>query len=354
MLPGSTNLRLAKGMTHYPLQPASMHDQERWHNMEYRELGQTGWKVSSVSTGTWAMGSLWGPVDERESLTALNTALDLGVNFFDTADVYGSEYLLGKLRRERHEPFYVATKMGVQVNPDPRGYTLRNMARFVESSLQQLQVDTIDLMQLHCPPIAVYNADTFANLDELVRQGKIRHYGVSVETLEEARKAITFPGVQTVQMIFNIFRQRPIAEFFPEARSRRVGIIARVPLASGLLSGKMTSRTVFDRDDHRSFNREGRAFDKGETFSGVSYDTGLKAAEELRPLVPAGATMAQMALRWILMFPEVSCAIPGAKRPDQAQDNVRAADLPPLSDASMARIHEIYDQFIRPEVHQKW
>jgi aryl-alcohol dehydrogenase-like predicted oxidoreductase len=322
--------------------------------MEYREFGRTGWKVSAIGTGTWAMGSLWGAVKEDDSLAALNRALDLGVNFFDTADVYGSEHLLGKLRKSRREPFYIATKMGMQVNPDPRGYTPRNMAAFVESSLRLLQVDTIDLMQLHCPPITVYNSDTFGTLDDLVAQGKIRFYGVSVEQIAEAKKAIEFPGVQSVQMIFNIFRQRPIEDFFPQARQRKVGIIARVPLASGLLSGKMTPTTTFARDDHRSFNREGAAFDKGETFSGVDYATGLQAVEALRPLVPPGATMAQMALRWILMFPEVTCAIPGAKRPSQAEDNVHAADLPPLSEVSMQKIREIYDQYIRPQVHQLW
>ena len=322
--------------------------------MEYRELGRTGWQVSAISTGTWAMGGLWGSVNESESLAALNKALDLGVNFFDTADVYGSEHLLGKLRKQRRDPFYVATKMGMQVNPDPRGYTRKNMLAFTENSLRHLQVETIDLMQLHCPPIAVYNAETFGILDELVKQGKLRHYGVSVERIEEATSAIKFPGVQSVQMIFNIFRQRPIDDFFPLARERKVGIIARVPLASGLLSGKMTANTTFGRDDHRSFNRDGAAFDKGETFSGVDYATGLKAVEELRPLIPTGATMAQMALRWILMFPEVTCAIPGAKRPAQAEDNVRAANLPLLSDLAMAKIREIYDRRIRPEAHHLW
>jgi aryl-alcohol dehydrogenase-like predicted oxidoreductase len=322
--------------------------------MEYRELGRTGWKLSAISSGTWAMGGLWGTVSDGDSLAALNKALDLGVNFFDTADVYGSEHLLGKLRKTRKEPFYVATKMGMQVNPDPRGYTRRNMSAFVENSLRELQSETIDLMQLHCPPVSAYNAETFGILDDLVKQGKIRYYGVSVEKIEEARKAVEFPNVQSVQMIFNIFRQRPVDDFFPEARKRRVGIIARVPLASGLLSGRMTAGTTFGRDDHRTFNRQGAAFDKGETFSGVDFATGLKAVEELRPLIPAGATMAQMALRWILMFPEVTCAIPGAKRPSQAEDNVRAAELPALSEASMKSMRAIYDRYIRPEVHQLW
>jgi len=318
--------------------------------MEYRELGRTGWKVSAISTGTWPMGSR----NQSDLLAAFSRSLDLGVNFFDTADVYGSEHLVGSLRKQRKEPFYIATKMGMQVNPDPRGYNRRNMTAFAENSLRELQVETIDLMQLHCPPIEVYNAETFGILDDLVKQGKIRHYGVSVEKIAEAQKAIEFPNVQTVQIIFNMFRHRPINDFFPEARKRKIGIIARVPLASGLLAGKMTPQTTFGREDHRFFNRNGAAFDKGETFSGVDFETGLRAVEELKPLVPSGVTMAQLALRWILMFPDVTCAIPGAKRPSQAEDNVSAVNLPALSDLTMARIREIYDQYIRPEVHHQW
>ena len=283
--------------------------------MEYRELGRTGWKVSAISLGTWAMGSLWGLVDPRESLAALNRALDLGVNFFDTADVYGSEPLLGQLRRQRHEPFYIATKIGMGMNPDPRAYNRRNMAAFTERSLRALGTDSIDLLQLHCPPIAVYNPEVFGLLDELVAQGKVRHYGVSVERIDEARAAIQYPGVQSVMIIFNMFRLRPIKDFFPEARSKKVGIIARVPMASGLLTGKMKATTRFAGDDHRSFNRDGQGFDRGETFSGVDFEKGLQAVEELRPLVPPGATMAQLALRWILMHDAVTCAVPGAKRP---------------------------------------
>lgn len=318
--------------------------------MEYRELGRTGWKVSAISTGTWPMGSR----NQSELLAAFSRSLDLGVNFFDTADVYGSEHLVGSLRKQRKEPFYIATKMGMQVNPDPHGYNRRNMTAFAENSLRELQVEIIDLMQLHCPPIAVYNAETFGILDDLVQQGKIRYYGVSVEKIAEAKKAIEFPNVQTVQIIFNIFRQRPIDDFFPEARKRKIGIIARVPLASGLLTGKMTPQTTFGREDHRFFNRNGAAFDKGETFSGVDFENGLRAVEELKPIVPSGATMAQMALRWILMFPDVTCAIPGAKRPSQAEDNVNAANMPALSDLAMAKIREIYDQHIRSEVHHQW
>jgi aryl-alcohol dehydrogenase-like predicted oxidoreductase len=322
--------------------------------MDYRELGRTGWKVSTIGMGTWAMGSLWGPVDERQSLATLNRALDLGVNFFDTSDAYGSEPLLGQLRRQRHEPFYIATKMGMQVNPDPRGYTRRNMTAFVENSLRALGVETIDLMQLHCPPIEAYNPEVFGILDDLVKQGKMRYYGVSVERIAEAEKAIQFLGVQSVMIIFNIFRQRPAESFFAEVKRRGVGIIARVPLASGMLTGKMTHATTFARDDHRSFNRQGQAFDRGETFSGVDFEKGLEAVEELRALVPPGATMAQMALRWILMFDAVTCTVPGARRPAQAEDNIRAGELPPLSDAAMEKIRAIYDHHVRAQVHHLW
>jgi len=322
--------------------------------MEYRELGRTGWKVSEIGLGTWAMGSSWGAVDDSQSLATLNRALDLGVNFFDTADVYGSEPLLGQLRRQRSEPFYLATKLGVRLNPDPRAYNRKNMTASVEGSLRDLGVETIDLMQLHVPPPEVYNAEVFGILDELVEAGKIRHYGVSVERIAEAEKALEFPGIQSVQIIFNIFRQRPAESFFPKAKSRGVGILARVPLASGLLTGKMTRATTFSADDHRSYNREGEAFDKGETFAGVDYETGLRAVEELRPLVPAGATMAQLALRWILMFDAVTCAIPGARRPQQAEDNIAAAGLPPLPDPTMDQIRAIYDRNIRAQVHHLW
>ncbi len=322
--------------------------------MEYRELGRTGWKVSAISLGTWAMGSLWGAVDGRESMAVLNRALDLGVNFFDTADAYGSEPLLGQLRRQRHEPFYIATKMGMGVNPDPRGYNRRNLSIFVENSLRNLGTETIDLMQLHCPPIETYNPEVFGILDELVKQGKIRHYGVSVERIDEAKAAIQFPGVQSVMIIFNMFRLRPIEDFFPEAQRRKVGVIARVPMASGMLTGKMSWKTKFEADDHRSFNRQGRAFDRGETFSGVDFDKGLEAVEELRSLVPAGTTMAQMALRWILMFDAVTCAVPGAKRHAQVEETLKAADLPPLSKLTMDKISEIYDRRIRADVHALW
>jgi len=327
--------------------------------MEYRKLGRTGWSVSAVSFGGWAIGSTWGPVDDRESLAALHRAVDLGVNFFDTADVYGdgrSERLLGQLRRERGETIHIATKAGRRLDPHvASGYNRQNLTAFVERSLKNLGTDTIDLLQLHCPPTEVYyNPEVFDILDDLVKQGKIRYYGVSVEKVEEGLKAIEYPGVQTVQIIFNIFRQRPAELFFPEAKRRRVGILTRLPLSSGLLTGKMTRATTFAPDDHRAFNRQGEAFDRGETFSGVDFETGLQAVEELRPLVPEGMTMAQFALRWILMNDAVTCAIPGAKRPAQVEENVRAADLPPLPDSTMAKVRQVYDRLIREQVHDYW
>jgi aryl-alcohol dehydrogenase-like predicted oxidoreductase len=327
--------------------------------MQYRELGRTGWKVSEISFGAWAIGAGWGSVDDQESLAALHRAVDLGVNFIDTADVYGdgrSERLIARLRRERSETLVVATKAGRRLSPHTAdGYNAENLTRFVERSLRNLETDCLDLVQLHCPPTdAYYRPEVFAALDDLVQVGKIRYYGVSVEKIEEALKAIEYPGVQTVQIIFNMFRHRPAELFFREAKRRKVGILARVPLASGLLTGKMTRETTFPSDDHRNFNRYGQSFDRGETFSGVEFETGLRAAEELKTLIPEGATMAQLALRWILMFDAASCAIPGAKRPDQAEDNVRAADLPSLTDAQMTRVGEVYDQYIREQVHHRW
>ncbi|MCD6289301.1 MAG: aldo/keto reductase [Anaerolineae bacterium] len=327
--------------------------------MQYRDLGRTGWKVSAVSFGAWAIGGTWGPVDDRESLRTLHRAVDMGINFFDTADVYGdgrSERLLSQLRRERSEPIHIATKAGRRLSPHTAdGYNKENLSRFVERSLKNLDVECIDLLQLHCPPTEVYyRPEVFGALDDLVREGKIRYYGVSVEKVEEALKAIEYPGVQTVQIIFNMFRHRPAELFFREAQRRKVGIIARVPLASGLLTGKMTRETTFAPDDHRSFNRDGKAFDRGETFSGVDFEVGLRAVDELKPLVPPGWTMAQLALRWVLMFDAVSCTIPGAKHPEQVEDNARAADMPPLTGEQMARVREIYDRYIREQVHHRW
>lgn len=327
--------------------------------MEYREFGRTGWMVTSIGFGAWAIGGTWGPVEDEESYRTLNRALDRGVNFFDTADVYGdgrSERLLARLRKERSEPFYVVTKAGRRLDPHvAAGYNRENLTAFIERSLRNLHTDTIDLVQLHCPPTEVYYMpEVFGVLDDLVKQGKLRYYGVSVEKVEEALKAIEYPNVQSVQIIFNIFRQRPADLFFAEAKRKKVGILARVPLASGMLTGKMRADTHFDQDDHRAFNRHGEAFDRGETFSGVDYQTGLQAVDELRALVPQGMTMAQFALRWILMHDAVSTTIPGAKRPEQVDDNVRAGELPPLSPETMQKVQEIYNRMIRPQVHHYW
>jgi aryl-alcohol dehydrogenase-like predicted oxidoreductase len=327
--------------------------------MEYRELGRTGWHVSAISFGAWAIGGTWGPVDNKQSLAALHRALDLGVNLFDTADVYGdglSERLLAKLRKERREDFYIATKAGRRLDPHTAsGYNRQNLTSFVDRSLRNLETEVLDLLQLHCPPTEVfYMPEVFDVLDDLSKVGKVRYYGVSVEKVEEALKAIEYPAVQSVQIIFNVFRQRPAELLFNEAQRRRVGILARVPLASGFLTGKFTRTSTFAPDDHRAFNRHGESFDRGETFSGLDYDFGLQAVDALRPLVPPGQTMAQLALRWILMFPAVSCAIPGAKRPEQVEENVKAADLPPLSEQTLKGISEVYNQQVRQHVHFYW
>lgn len=327
--------------------------------MKYRALGRTGWDVSEVSFGAWAIGGSWGQQSDEDSLAALRKALDLGVNFIDTADVYGdgrSERLVAQVRRERREPIYVATKAGRRLSPHTAdGYNFDNLSKFVDRSLKNLATDCLDLVQLHCPPSDVYyRPEVFGALDRLTEQGKIRFYGVSVERVEEALKAIEFPNVQSVQIIFNMFRMRPAELFFPEAKRRKVGILARVPLASGLLSGKLSRQSQFAADDHRNFNRHGEAFDVGETFSGVDYETGLEAVEALRELVPPGATMAQLALRWILMFDAVSCVIPGARSTKQAEENARAAELPGLSEGQMGKVRAVYDGRIRGMVHQRW
>jgi aryl-alcohol dehydrogenase-like predicted oxidoreductase len=312
-----------------------------------------------VSFGSWAIGGSWGDVNDTESLKALHRAVDLGVNFFDTADVYGdgrSERLLARLKGERKEEIIVATKAGRRLDPHvASAYTVENIRAFVERSLQNLKTTSIDLLQLHCPPTDVYyKPELFDGLDKLVEEGKLRHYGVSVERVEEALKAIEYPNVQSVQIIFNIFRQRPADLFFKEASRRRVGILARVPLSSGMLSGKLTAQSQFAPDDHRQFNRHGEAFDRGETFSGVDYATGLRVVEELRSLIPQGVTMAQFALRWILMFEAVTCAIPGAKSPTQVEENVAAASLSPLSSETMNAVQRLYEKEIRNLVHQYW
>ncbi len=289
--------------------------------------------VSAISFGAWAIGGFWGEVDDEVSMRALHAAIDAGVNFIDTADVYGdgrSERLIARLKRERpRDQIWVATKAGRRLPEQTcEGYSRENLTSWIDRSLQNLEMDAIDLLQLHCPPPALYRQDdVFGILDDFVRQGKLRYYGVSVEQVSEALDAMRHPNVQSIQIIFNMFRQKPAERVFPEAKAKQIGILARVPLASGLLTGKLTKSSTFAPDDHRQFNRQGEMFDKGETFSGVPYEVGLEAVEKLRPLVPPGATMAQLALRWILMFDAVTCAIPGAKNEQQARDNV-AGRLP--------------------------
>ena len=327
--------------------------------MNYRALGRTGWKVSEVSFGAWAIGGSWGRVSDNDAAAALRRAVDCGVNFFDTADVYGdgrSERLIAQLKKSYKQEIIVATKAGRRL---PRqiveGYSRENLTAWVEESLRNLSVETLDLLQLHCPPTELYDRpEVFAILDDLVKAGKIRYYGVSVEKIEEALKAIEFPNVQTVQIIFNCFRQRPAELFFPRAKQRQVGILARVPLASGLLTGKLRRDSTFAADDHRQFNRFGQAFDVGETFSGVDYDTGLAAVEGIRQLLLGGMSMSQFALRWILMFDAMSCAIPGGKSAEQVGDNCAASDLPPLSPETMEAVRRIYHEKIRPLVHNRW
>jgi len=329
--------------------------------MHYRALGRTGWKVSEISFGAWAIGGSWGQVSDEDSMVALHKAIDRGVNFIDTADVYGggrSERLIARLKKERkdNEEIIVATKAGRRLpRQTVEGYSRANLSSWIEDSLRNLSTETLDLVQLHGPPTELYSRpEVFGILDDLVAAGKIRHYGVSVEKVEEAMKAIEFPNVQTVQIIFNCFRQRPADVFFAEAEEKRVGILARVPLASGLLTGKLRRDSIFAADDHRNFNRRGEAFDVGETFSGVDYDIGLAAVEAIRELLPAGVSMSQFALRWILMFDAVTCAIPGGKRSEQVADNCSASDLPPLTSDAMAAVQRIYEEKIRPLVQHRW
>lgn len=328
--------------------------------MHTRRFGSSGREVSEIGIGTWALGADWGAVDDREATAALHEALDCGMTFIDTADVYGdgrSERLISGVLKDRpgSKPM-VATKLGRRLPAqEVAGYTAANMTTWVERSLRNLGVDSLDLVQLHCPPTALYyEPEVFQSLDRLVEEGKIRSYGVSVEKVEEALKALEFPNVASVQIIFNIFRQRPADLFFELAQKRQVAILARVPLASGLLSGKFRPDSKFEASDHRNFNRNGEAFDVGETFAGLPYEEGLKAVEELRPLVTPGFTMAQFALRWIVEYEAVTVVIPGAKNIQQARENAAAADVPPLSSHTMAKIREIYERYAKPSVHQRW
>lgn len=326
--------------------------------MEMRTLGRSGVQVSEFCLGAMMFGQ-WGNPDHDDSVTIIHAALDAGINFIDTADVYGdghSERLIGRLRKERKEAISVATKAG-RGGPSHTvlSYGTDSLRAFVERSLRNLGADAIDLLQLHCPPTEVYyRPEVFGALDDLVRAGKVRHYGVSVERVEEGLKAMEYPGVSTVQIIYNLFRQRPASLFLAEAERRGVGVIARLPLSSGLLSGKMTAARTFADDDHRQFNREGAAFDKGETFSGAGFERGLEWVEALRPLVPAGFSMPQLALRWVLMNEAVSCTIPGARSLAQVDENVAAADLPPLPPETMQALAQFYERTAKPHVHHLW
>ncbi len=326
--------------------------------MRYRRLGKTGWDVSEIGFGAWAVGGSWGETDDEESLAAMHAAVDAGVTFFDTADVYGdgrSERLIARLLKERSERLVVATKFLRREPLDVSRLTYENLRRWLDRSRENLDVETVDLVQLHCPPWdAYYEPAVFEACERLVDEGVLRNYGVSVEKVEEALKAIEYPGVASVQIIFNVFRQRPAELFFEQAQKRDVGIIVRVPLASGLLTGKFDRDSQFAADDHRAFNRHGESFDVGETFSGVDFETGLHVVEQLRPLVPDGATMAQLALRWILDFDAVTTVIPGAKTEEQARANAAASDLPPLSPETSATIGRLYTERVAPLVHHRW
>lgn len=328
--------------------------------MRHRKFGRTGFTTTDIGFGAWQIGGAWGDVSEADGRAALNAALDAGMSFIDTADVYGdgrSEKIIADVLKDRggQRPM-VATKAGRRLSPHVAdGYTKENLEGFIDRSLKNLGVERLDLVQLHCPPTEVYyRPEVFHALEEIKAAGKIANYGVSVEKVEEALKAIEYPGVVSVQIIYNMFRQRPAQLFFKEAARRQVAVIARVPLASGLLSGKITRDTAFAADDHRNFNRQGDAFDVGETFAGVPFETGLQAVEEIRALVPAGTAMAALALRWILMADAVSVVIPGARNAAQAEANARAASLPALSDDVMEATREIYYRLVAPHVHDRW
>lgn len=328
--------------------------------MKYRKLGKTGLNISEVSLGTWQLGGKWGSnFDLKNAEYILNKAIDNGINFIDTADVYSdklSEQMVGKVVRSRSEEVFIATKCGRQLNPHTnKTYTNKALRKFVEDSLKNLGVERIDLIQLHCPPTEVYyRPDIFGLFDDLFKEGKIRNYGVSVEKIEEALKAIEYKGVSTVQIIFNMFRQRPNELFFEQAKNKNVGIIARVPLASGLLTGKFSKKTVFDKDDHRFFNRNGEAFDKGETFSGIDFNLGLQAVEELKTIFGANTNLVHKALQWILTFNEVSCVIPGASNVNQLITNLETYKTPEISKKEIEQVKSIYEAHIKKQVHHLW
>ena len=327
--------------------------------MHYRKLGKTNFQVSEVSLGAWQIGAGWGDISNEDAIRVLNAAIENGVNFIDTADVYGdgrSERIIAQVLGDRKEEVFVATKAGRRLQPHvASGYNRDNLTSFVERSLQNLRRESLDLLQLHCPPTEVYyRPEVFEILDDLKQAGKIKNYGVSVEKVEEALKAIEYPGLATVQIIFNIFRQRPAGLFFPVAKQRDIGILVRLPLSSGLLSGKINRQTTFSPEDHRNFNRNGEQFDRGETFSGVDFDVALDAVDQVRKLLPEGVTMPNFALRWILDYDAVGCVIPGARNEEQIKQNVAASTLPSLTSAQKEALAGLYDSRIRPLVHQRW
>ncbi|MTI39557.1 aldo/keto reductase [Fulvivirga lutimaris] len=328
--------------------------------MNYRRLGKTNLNISEISLGTWQVGGKWGSgFDDKNADKIINTAINNGVNFIDTADVYEaglSEKAVGRVVSSRPEKVHVATKCGRQISPHINaGYQPKVLQQFVEDSLKRTGLEVLDLIQLHCPPTEVYyRPEIFELFDKLKEQGKILNLGVSVEKVEEALKAIEFDNVATVQIIFNVFRQRPSELFFKEAARRDIGIIARVPLASGLLTGLYDPKTTFDKDDHRQFNRQGEAFDKGETFSGIDYELGLRAVEEMKAVFPNVNNLAPMALQWILQFNEVSCIIPGASKVEHVESNLSVYNLPPLADEKFTRMNEIYEKYIKDNVHHLW
>ena len=327
--------------------------------MQYRRLGKTDYEISAIGFGAWAIGADWGTVDDKVSIAALHAAADAGVNFIDTADVYGdgrSERVIGGFLKERAgERIYVATKIGRRVEQQPENYTPEAFTAWAQRSRDNLDLETLDLVQLHCPPFEIYyTPELFAACDEMVEAGVMRHYGVSVEKVEQALKAMEYPGLASVQVIFNMVRQRPAGRLLVDAKANDVGVLARVPLASGLLTGKYDAASTFAENDHRNYNRHGAAFDVGETFAGLDYDAGLEFVSAVAELAPDGVTTAQLALRWILMHEGVTAAIPGAKNEEQAKGNAAAADLPPLDETTMARIRELYERLAKPLVHQRW
>lgn len=328
--------------------------------MNYRRLGKTEMKVSEISLGTWQVGGGWGgSFDHQAADRIINTAIDLGINFIDTADVYDaglSEAAVGKVLKSRKEKVFVATKCGRQIQPHVNdGYQPEVLRKYVENSLKNMQLETLDLIQLHCPPTEVYyRPEIFGLFGRLKEEGKIQHLGVSVEKVEEAKAALAFENVCTVQIIFNMFRLKPAGEFFAMSKEKDCGIIARVPLASGLLSGKIKASSTFDPKDHRTFNRNGEAFDKGETFSGVDFDLGLKAVEELKKRLNVSDSLAAIALRWILMFPEVSTVIPGASSIDQVKANIGASELPYFNQHQMQVVEDVYEEYLKDSIHTLW